>query len=62
MEELHNRVDLGPLPEGRSPWTSYCLLEADVAHELTLLKASYYQSLIGVLQCIIELGKGDLEI
>ncbi len=51
-EKLPNRV--------RSPWPSNFRPEADTSPELTPVKATYFQSLIGVLRWIVELGRADL--
>ena len=59
-EEYEIRVKLGPLLKAKSLWFSNYRPYADDTHELTPLRASYYQSLIGVLRWIIELERGDL--
>ena len=56
------RANIGPLFKAKSPWPSNCLPEADVTPELAPTKASCYQSLIGVLWWIVELGRGDLSM
>ena len=48
------------LPRTKSPWPSNYRPEIDVSPELTPSKASYYQSLIGMLRWIVELGRGDI--
>ena len=47
-------------PRAKSPWPSKYRPEADVTPELSPTKASYFQSLIGVLRWIIELGRADI--
>jgi Reverse transcriptase (RNA-dependent DNA polymerase). len=44
----------------KSPWTSNYRPEIDITPELIPVKAAYYQSLIGVLRWIVELGRGDI--
>ena len=46
----------------KSPWTTDYCPEIDVTPELCPKEASYFQSLIGVLRWIVELGRGDLTI
>ena len=43
------RVNIGPLLNANSPWTSNYRPEADVTSELTSTKESYYKSLVVVL-------------
>lgn len=43
-----------------SPWTSNYRPETDTSPELSPLQAAYYQSLIGVLRWITELGRADI--
>ena len=62
MENYRSRSNLDPLLKAKSPWLSNHRPEAHATPELTLTKASYYQSLIGVLRWIVELRSGDLEI
>ena len=49
-----------PLAKCKSPWPSNYRPEIDVTPELTPAQASYYQSLIGVLRWIVELGRIDI--
>ena len=49
VEDYRSKCGLGPLPRVQSPWPSNYRLEADVTSELTLIQASYFQSLIGIL-------------
>jgi hypothetical protein len=51
-DQLPNRV--------RSPWSSGYRPETDVTPELSPSKAAYYQSLIGILRWIVELGRADI--
>ena len=44
----------------KSPWPSNYRPEVDVSPELSPIKASYYQSLIGILRWIVELGRADV--
>lgn len=48
------------LPRVKSPWPSGYRPEVDVSPELTSHEASYYQSLIGILRWIVELGRADI--
>ena len=44
----------------KSPWTANYRPEIDITPELRPTEAAYFQSLIGVLRWIVELGRGDL--
>lgn len=44
----------------KSLWTSNYRPECDTTQELSPSKAAYYQSLIGVLRWIVELGRADI--
>ena len=44
----------------RSPWTSNYRPETDISVELSPVMAAYYQSLIGILRWIVELGRIDI--
>ena len=44
----------------KSPWTSQYRPECDTTAELNPSRAAYYQSLIGVLRWIVELGRVDI--
>ena len=44
----------------RSPWPTNYRPESDVTPELSPVKASYFQSVIGVLRWIVELGRADI--
>ena len=46
----------------RSPWSSGYRPEMDISPELSPAKATYYQSLIGVLCWIVELGRADIRM
>ena len=48
------------LPRSKSPWPSNYRPEIDVSPELSPGQASYYQSLIGILRWIVELGRADI--
>ena len=61
VDEYRARVGLRPLPTPtKAPWPSNYHPEADISPELSPSKASYYQSLIGILRWIVELGRGDV--
>ena len=51
---------MGLLPKVKSPWPRDYRPEADISPELSPEQASYYQSLIGTLRWIVELGRVDL--
>ena len=44
----------------KSPWPTNYRPEVDVSPELNPTEASYFQSLIGVLRWIVELGRADI--
>ena len=44
----------------KSPWSSNYRPEIDTTPELDPTEAAYYQSLIGILRWIVELGRGDI--
>ena len=48
------------LPRTKSPWPSDYRPEFDVSPELSPVEASYYQSLIGILCWVVELGRSDI--
>ena len=50
------------LPKVKSPWLRNYRPEVDVSTELSSIQASYYQSLIGILRWIVELGRADIVI
>ena len=61
MDDYRKQIGLRLLPTPtRAPWPSNYHPEADVTPELSPSKASYYQSLIGILRWIVELGRGDI--
>ena len=60
VEDYCARTNLGPLLKFKSPWPLNYRLESDITSELSPRRASYYQSLIGVLQWIVKLSRGDL--
>ena len=43
-----------------SPMTTDCWAETDVSPELNAVDAAYYQSLIGVMSWMVELGRVDI--
>ena len=53
-----NRFKLPPRP--RTPIQSSYRVELDISPELDAKDASYYQSLIGILRWIVELGRVDI--
>jgi hypothetical protein len=60
VEEYLKSRNQSLLLRAKSPWsTNYCP-EIDMTPELQPSEASYYQSLIGVLQWIVKLGRGDI--
>ena len=44
----------------KSPWTFNYRPESDITPELSPAKATYFQSLIGILRWIVELGRADI--
>jgi hypothetical protein len=56
---LHSREQKLPM-RCKSPWTANYRPEIDISPELNSTEAAYYQSLIGVLRWIVELGRGDI--
>ena len=56
VEDYRSKCGLVPLPRVKSPWPSNYRPEVDVTPELTSIQALYFQSLIGILRWIIELG------
>jgi hypothetical protein len=44
----------------KAPWPTDCICETDVSPELTPEQANYYQSLIGILQWMVEIGRVDM--
>ena len=44
----------------RSPWPTNYRPESDISPELSPTKASYFQSVIGILRWIVELGRADI--
>ena len=62
MSYLEVRGDKLP-PKCKSPWTSNYHPGLDIMPELKPQEASYYyQSLIGILRWIVELGRGDISM
>jgi len=60
VENYRNKNCLGQLPRVKSPWSRNYLPESDVSPELSPIMSSYFQSLIGILRWIVELGRADL--
>ena len=60
VEDYCDKQGLGMLPKVKSPWTRNYCPEVYVSTELSSIQASYYQSLIGILSWIVELGKADI--
>ena len=60
VEEYLKKLDDKLPSRVRSPWSSGYRPETDTSPELSPAKATYYQSLIGVLRWIVELGRADI--
>ena len=60
LEDYCDKQGLGMLPKVKSPWPRNYRPEVDVSTELSSIQASYYQSLIGILHWIVELGRADI--
>ena len=60
VEDYCNKQGLGMLPKVKSPWPWNYRPKVDVSTELYSIQASYYQSLIGILCWILELGRSDI--
>ena len=60
VEDYRQKHGLGPLHKAKAPWPSNYRPEMDITPELEPQQASYYQSLIGILRWIVELGRADL--
>jgi hypothetical protein len=59
--ESHLKKHNAKLPaRAKSPWSTNYRPEVDTSPELNPTEAAYYQSLIGVLRWIVELGRGDI--
>jgi hypothetical protein len=59
--ETHLKSRGAKLPtRSKSPWSTDYRPEIDTTPELEPEEALYYQSLIGVLRWIVELGQGDI--
>ena len=59
--EYHLRKTGEKLPtRAKSPWSSQYRPEVDTTSELSAEKATYFQSLIGILRWIVELGRADI--
>ena len=48
------------LPKVKWPWPQNYRPEVDDPTELSSIQASYYQSLIGIIRWIVELGRADI--
>jgi hypothetical protein len=44
----------------KAPWSTAYVCETDVSPELTPKQANYYQSLIGILHWMVEIGRVDI--
>ena len=60
VETYLSKTGEKPLHKTKSPWPCNYRPETDISPELTELKASYFQSLIGILRWIVELGRADI--
>ena len=60
VEEYLSRKSKSLPGRVKSPWTSNYRPEADTSPELPPSEAAYYQSLIGILRWITELGRIDI--
>lgn len=60
VEEYLSRLNKSLPRRVKSPWTSNYRPETDTSPELQSTHASYYQSLIGILRWITELGRVDI--
>ena len=60
VEDYRRANGLGPLGRATSPWPRNYRPESDVTPELSSEESSYFQSLIGTLRWIVELGRADL--
>ena len=60
LEGYYSRSNLGPLLKAKLPLPYSCHPGAEFTPEFTPTKVSYYQSLIGVLRHVIELGRKEL--
>ena len=58
-DQLHKTGEKLPT-RVRSPWPTNYRPESDITPELSSFKATYFQSLIGVLRWIVELGRADI--
>ena len=57
VEEYCDKQGLGMLPKVKSPWPRNYRPKVDISTELSSIQASYYQSLIGMICWIVELGR-----
>ena len=60
VEEYLDKKGEKLTPRAKSPWPSNYRPEIDITPELSHEKSAYYQSLIGILRWIVELGRIDI--
>jgi hypothetical protein len=60
VKEYIAKKQLEPLRKCKAPFRTKYRPEIDVTPELSVDEASYYQSLIGILRWIVELGRVDI--
>ena len=60
VEEYLKKQNLKLSPNAKAPFTSNYQPELDISPELKPQDASYYQSLIGILRWMVELGRVDI--
>jgi hypothetical protein len=60
VKEYIVKRQLEPLRKAKAPFRTKYRPEIDVTPELSVDEASYYQSLIGILRWIVELGRVDI--
>ena len=62
VDDYRYKHGLAPLHKSKAPWPTNYRPETDVTPELEPQQASYYQSLIGILRWIVELGRVDINM
>ena len=62
VDDYRYKHGLAPLQKSKAPWPTNYRPETDVTPELEPQQASYYQSLIGILRWIVELGRVDINM
>lgn len=62
VETYLKKKNLSLLKRANSPFTTGYRPETDVTPKLDQIMAAYYQSLIGILRWIVELGRVDLTV